>query len=77
MNVNSRWVERYSNNDTIVSRRFEFTTYRDFARVVVVEHSDAMPDEEPPVKVLSMGLSRREMEALREALDRAILDMVA
>ena len=77
MNVNSRWIERYTHGDEIVSRRFEFTTYRDFAKVVVVEHSDAMPEDAPPVKVLSMGMSRREMEALRETLDRAILDMMA
>lgn len=77
MNVNSRWIERYAQGDEIVSRRFEFTTYRDFARIVVVEHSDVMPDDAPPVKVLSMGMSRREMESLREALDRAILDMIA
>lgn len=77
MNVNSRWIERYAHGDEIVSRRFEFTTYRDFARIVVVEHSDGMPDDAPPVKVLSMGMSRREMEELRETLDRAILDMTA
>ena len=76
MNVSSRWIEHYTHGDEIVSRRFEFTTYRDFARVVIVEHSDGMPDEEPPVKILSLGMSRREMEAVREALDRAILDMM-
>ena len=32
MNVSSRWIEHYTHGDEIVSRRFEFTTYRDFAR---------------------------------------------
>ena len=76
MNVSSRWIEHYTHGDEIVSRRFEFTTYRDFARIVIVEHSDAMPDDEPPVRIISMGMSRREMEAVRDALDRAILDMM-
>lgn len=77
MNVNSKWIERYTHGDEIVSRRFEFTTFGDFARVVIVEHSDGMPDDEPPERILSMGMSRREMEELRETLDRAILDMIA
>lgn len=75
MNVCSGWIESYTHGDEIYSRRYEITTHRGFAMVGIVEHSDAMPYDEPPERILHMRMNRREMEALRETLDRAIADM--
>lgn len=75
MNVYSGWIESYTHGDEIVSRKYSLTTYRSFAMVEIVEHSDAMPYDEPPERILHMSMNRRELKALREALDRAIADM--
>ena len=38
-------------------------------------HSDGQPDDEGPERIISLGMTRRDLEALRHAIGMALEDM--
>ena len=74
--VESEWVEHVNGSTgEIVSRRYDFTTCREFARFEIIAHSDGQPDDEGPERIISLGMTRRDLEALRHAIRMALEDM--
>lgn len=74
--VKSAWVEHVnSSTGEIVSRRYDFTTYKEFARFEIIAHSDEQPDDEGPERIMSLGMTRRDLEALRHAIGMTLKNM--
>ena len=74
--VRSAWVEHVNGSTgEIVSRRYDFTTCGEFARFEIIAHSDEQPDDEGPERIMSLGMTRRDLEALRHAIGMALEDM--